>query len=153
MQLVVLGGQTLDELQHMVVESFSQVAAAAEASPGGCPTPPSRVSVGADGSSSGSGGQAGREEGAAVGLPAEATALAAAGMPLDSSCLGRLFRVQPVRDTHRLHVSWQLGEQLRCVLYLCVQGKGRGTFDGVLLVLFLCAVWYDGGFVFVCYSV
>lgn len=92
MQLVVLGGQSLDDLQDLVVSSFSGVAAG-EASAGG-----------------GGGGGAG-------GLPQQSAAVAAAGLPFDAaSALGRAFRVQPVRDLHRLHVTWQLGEQHRCVL-------------------------------------
>lgn len=84
MQLVVLGGQTLDDLQKMVLDSFSNVAPAA---PG--------AGVG--------------------GLPAESAAVAAAGLPFAAESLGRVFRIQPVKDVHRLHLTWQLREQLRCV--------------------------------------
>ncbi|CAN0462922.1 unnamed protein product, partial [Scytosiphon promiscuus] len=30
--------------------------------------------------------------------------------PFDAGALGRVFRVQPVKDVHRLHVTWQLRE-------------------------------------------
>lgn len=103
MQLVVLGGQSLDELQDLVVESFSGVAA------GG----PSSAGSGGDGG--GTGGGAGSGGGTTAGLPAESAALAAAGLPFEASALGRAFRIQPVKDSHRLHVTWQLGEQHRCV--------------------------------------
>ena len=93
MQLVVLGGQSLDELQDLVVSSFSGVA----------PGEASAESGGEDG-------------GGAGGLPQPSAAVAAAGLPFDAAgTLGRAFRVQPVRDLHRLHVTWQLGEQHRCV--------------------------------------
>lgn len=84
MQLVVLGGQSLDELQALVVSSFSGVA------------------CGGGGVGDGGGG-----------LPEEAAALAAAGLPFDAGALGRVFRVQPVKDVHRLHVTWQLRENHR----------------------------------------
>eukprot|EP00752_Nemacystus_decipiens_P004086 g3739.t1 len=83
MQLVVLGRQSLDELQGMVVSSFSGVA------PGGASA------------------EIGRG-----GLPEPSAVVAAAGLPFHAAdALGRAFRVQPVRDLHRLHVTWQLGEQ------------------------------------------
>ncbi|CAN0558548.1 unnamed protein product, partial [Laminaria digitata] len=88
MQLVVLGGQSLDELQEMVVESFSGVASAAA-------TMAAAAAAAA----------------AVVGSPS--AVVAAAGLPFDSSALGRVFRIQPVNDIHRLNVTWQLGEQLR----------------------------------------
>lgn len=100
MQLVVLGGQSLDELQDLVVSSFSGVAAGEAAA--------------------GSGGGAG-------GLPQQSAEVAAAGLPFDAaSALGRAFRVQPVRDLHRLHVTWQLGEQHRCRgVVWCVKVRAR----------------------------
>lgn len=93
MQLVVQGGQALDELQALVLSSFSDIAAAAGGGDAG------KTKVGERGG----------------GLPEEAAAVAAAGLPFDDAgALGRAFRVQPVKDVHRLHVTWQLGEQHRC---------------------------------------
>lgn len=94
MQLVVLGGQSLDELQDMVIESFSEVSAESTGEHEGVP--------GCDGQRGGKG------------LPKEMTAIATAGMPFDTSVLGMAFRLQPVKDRHRLHVTWQITEQNRC---------------------------------------
>ena len=33
------------------------------------------------------------------------------GMPFDSSSLGRLYRIVPVRDKHSLTITWQLPPQ------------------------------------------
>lgn len=97
MQLVVLGGHTLDELQAMVVDSFSGVAE------GVAEEKEEEVS-------------SGKEAGVMAGvLPKEVAAVAAAGMPFEECSLGRAFRIQPVKDVHRLQVTWQLREQLRCV--------------------------------------
>ncbi|CAM9400298.1 unnamed protein product, partial [Ectocarpus sp. 4 AP-2014] len=62
------------------------------------------------------GGDAGKKKnkkgGDEGGLPEESAAVAAAGLPFDDAgALGRAFRVQPVKDVHRLHVTWQLVEQ------------------------------------------
>ena len=104
MQLVVLGGQSLDELQEMVVESFSGVASAAAAA--------------ASATTAGGGeGTVAEKDGFPGEMMASPSAVvAAAGLPFDSSSLGRAFRVQPVKDIHRLNVTWQLGEQHR---YIC----------------------------------
>lgn len=98
MQLVVLGGQTLDELQKMVIGSFSGVAGAA--------------AMAAEEERALSGTEAAGGQGRL--FPKESAAVAAAGLPFDASALGRAFRMQPVKDIHRLHVTWQLGEQQRC---------------------------------------
>lgn len=103
MQLVVLGGQSLDELQEMVVESFSGVAAA-------------EMVVAATGEG-GRGGKLDTEKKGGFGMVASA-AVAAAGLPFDSSALGKAYRIQPVKDIHRLNVTWQLGEQLRYLFFL-----------------------------------
>ncbi|CAB1097976.1 unnamed protein product [Ectocarpus sp. CCAP 1310/34] len=94
MQLVVQGGQTLDELQALVLSTFSGIAVAA----------------------AGGGDDVKKKKGGGEGgLPEESATVAAAGLPFDDAgALGRAFRVQPVKDVHRLHVTWQLGEQHRC---------------------------------------
>lgn len=94
MQLVLLGGQSLDELQEMALQSFSGVAAA--------------------GKDDGKGGVYSHMEG---GLSRESAAVAAAGLPFDSGALGRVFRVQPVKDVHRLTISWQMREQHRSTVW------------------------------------
>lgn len=93
MQLVVLGGQSLDELQDMVVGSFSEVSAETIGEHEGVP--------------------GGDDQRGGKGLPKEMTAVAMAGMPFDTSALGTAFRLQPVKDRHRLHVTWQIREQYR----------------------------------------
>lgn len=96
MQLVVLGAQSLDELQAMVVRSFSAVAAGVPAGQRvSKPVAPMKDTTGL------------------AELPPEAVAIAAAGMPFADSSLGKIYFIQPVKDVHRLHVTWQLEEQLR----------------------------------------
>ena len=83
----------------MVVESFSA------------------VSAGSGVQNQGGGGKekSSGEEVRAKELSRESAAVAAAGMPFDANALGKAFRLQPVKDVHRLHVTWQLREQHRYV--------------------------------------
>lgn len=120
MNLVVLGNHSLDELQEMVLSSFSEVAGEGKA------------------------GQKGVSSGIAAGtLPKESAAVAAAGLPFDSSALGKAFRIQPVKDMHRLSVTWQLGEQNRCVCWphtiLCFASLILDLMPNVL-----CRMWLGG---------
>ncbi|CAM9165979.1 unnamed protein product, partial [Choristocarpus tenellus] len=89
MHLVVLGTDSLDKLQDLVVDYFSGIAGSDQAV--------------------GSNGRGNSVIGTELPLAAE---VASAGLPMAVDCLGTVFRVQPVKDIHDLHITWQLEEQL-----------------------------------------
>ncbi|CAM9115596.1 unnamed protein product [Discosporangium mesarthrocarpum] len=95
MQLVVLGTDPLDKLQEMVARSFTGVVAGS-------------ICGGPGGIKVGGGAVTGNGEEVFLPLPSTVTS---AGMPMGEDCMGTLFRVQPVKDIHCLHVTWQVPEQ------------------------------------------
>ena len=89
MTLVVVGAYPLDELEAKVVECFSDVPALPRESS------PLQMVV--------------KNEGTferVVESPIKAF-----GFPFDSSSMGRLYRIVPVRDKHSLTITWQLPPQ------------------------------------------